>query len=307
MRPTAWWWPAALLGAELAVLAVSGIASAFAAAPAAAPAAQAGSRLPVWGGFVSAMVLGIWMVDGWEVSASTSEETRDGGAGAGGVVGLLIAAAFLLGCTVAYLHLGGPAAIAGHEVDVLAFVGGRLGGAWKTTLIATVLVSLAAALETTLLYLVRSMYAMGRDGVLPLRLGALGAKTKDPDAALVVVTVASLAATILAGFVPTANDALDIALGGSSVFLGLLFLVSCAAALRLRDKETPLFRRNRRPVIDWNSGNRRRPSAACDPLVHCGGPCARGSSRVRSRASKSRREGGGPGGCEHTGLIRRNR
>ena len=195
-------------------------------------------------GFVGAMVLGIWLVDGWEVSASTSEETRGASrsAGYGGVVGLLVTAAFLFACAIAYLHVGGVGGISAHQVDVLAYVGERLGSVWRTVLIATVLVSLTAALETTLLYLVRSVYAMGRDGVLPQVLGRLGTATHDPDAALVAVTVASLLAMIVVGLVPTASAALTLVLNGTGVFLGLLFLTSCAAALRLRGgEETPLF------------------------------------------------------------------
>ena len=84
------------------------------------------------------------MVDGWEVSASASEETRGQPRrrrARAGLAGLLVTAAFLLACTLAYLRLGGAGAIAGHEVDVLAFVGERLGGIFgRRFLIATVLV-----------------------------------------------------------------------------------------------------------------------------------------------------------------------
>lgn len=232
---------AVLLISELCILTASAAASAFfraTAAEAAIPATSFGFT-----GFVGAMVLGIWLVDGWEVSASTSEETHGAPrtAGHGGVVGLLVTAAFLFICAIAYIHIGGVAGISAHQVDVLAFVGDRLGSVWRTVLIATVLVSLTAALETTLLYLVRSVYAMGRDGVLPRSLGRLGAKTHDPDVALVAVTVASLLAMILVGLVPTASAGLTLVLNGTAVFLGLLFLTSCAAALRLRDEETPFF------------------------------------------------------------------
>jgi amino acid transporter len=232
---------AVLLIAELVVLAASavvGIMHAPAPAVAAPPAHSLGAI-----GFIEAMVLGIWMVDGWEVTASTSEETRGNArvAGVGGIVGLLVTAVFLIVCTFAYVHVGGVAGIAGEQTDVLAFVGGRLGGMWRLLLIVTVLVSLAAALETTLLYLVRSVYAMGRDGVLPRALGSLGARTRDPDIALVAVIVASLLAMAIVGLVPSANDRLALVLNGSAVFLGLLFLISCLAALRLRREETPLF------------------------------------------------------------------
>jgi amino acid transporter len=194
-------------------------------------------------GFIEAMVLGIWMIDGWEVTASTSEETRAAArvAGIGGIVGLLVTAVFLIVCTLAYMHAGGVQGLAANQTDVLAFVGERLGGMWRTLLVITVLVSLAATLETTLLYLVRSVYAMGRDGVLPGALGALGARTRDPDIALIVVTIASLVAMAIVGLVPSANDRLALVLNGSAVFLGVLFLISCLAALRLRREETPLF------------------------------------------------------------------
>jgi len=232
---------AVLLIAELIVLgasAIAGIAHAPAPSHAAPPAPSLGAV-----GFIEAMVLGIWMIDGWEVTASTSEETRRAPrvAGVGGIVGLLVTAAFLIACTIAYVHVGGVRGIAADETDALAFVGGRLGGMWRTLLVVTVLVSLAATLETTLLYLVRSVYAMGRDGVLPSALGRLGARTRDPDIALVAVTGASLLAMAIVGLVPSANDRLTLVLNGSAVFLGILFLTSCLAALRLCREDTPLF------------------------------------------------------------------
>ena len=236
---------AVLLIAELLILAASAVAGATFPAPAAVAAPQVSATTA---GFVAAMVLAIWMVDGWEVSASTSEETRapSRSAGYGGVAGLLVTAAFLFVCSAAYLHVAGIGGLASHQVDALAFTGERLGGVWRVLLVITVLVSLTASLETTLLYLVRSVYAMGRDGVLPSSLGRLGSATDDPDVALIVVTCASLLAMVLVGFVPSANAALSLVLSGTSVFLGILFLTSCAAWLRLRakssqPKDTPLF------------------------------------------------------------------
>jgi len=236
---------AVLLIAELAILAASAWAGEMFPAPAVVTAPQVAST---GAGFVAAMVLAIWMVDGWEVSASTSEETRASSrsAGSGGILGLLVTAAFLFVCSAAYLHVAGVGGLASHQVDALAFTGERLGGVWRLLLVITVLVSLTASLETTLLYLVRSVYAMGRDGVLPAALGRLGATTFDPDVALVAVTCASLLAMVLVGFVPSANAALTLVLSGTSVFLGLLFLTSCGAWLRLRTQTsepqgTPLF------------------------------------------------------------------
>ncbi len=226
---------AVLLIAELVVLAASAFVAMSHAPPASSLAAAPSHSLGAIG-FIEAMVLGIWMVDGWEVTASTSEETRANArvAGVGGIVGLLVTAVFLIACTLAYMHAGGVQGLAANQSDVLAFVGERLGSVWRTLLVITVLVSLAAALETTLLYLVRSVYAMGRDGVLPSALRSL-------NVALVAVTIASLVAMAIVGLVPSANDRLTLVLNGSAVFLGMLFLISCLAALRLRREETPLF------------------------------------------------------------------
>jgi amino acid transporter len=105
---------AALLIAELVILGGSAFAGAtFSAHAAATPSPPQNLGLT---GFVAAMVLAIWMVDGWEVSASTSEETRRGprSAGEGGVVGLLVTAVFLFVCSAAYVHVAGVAGLAAH-------------------------------------------------------------------------------------------------------------------------------------------------------------------------------------------------
>jgi len=46
------------------------------------------------------MTLGIWMSDGWEVSASTGEEVDDDASatGRGGITGLLITTVVLVAC-----------------------------------------------------------------------------------------------------------------------------------------------------------------------------------------------------------------
>ena len=232
---------AALVCAELFVLVASVVATLTVRAepPHAASSTPVSPIVALAGG----IVLAIWMLDGWEVSASTSEETRGATstAGRGGIAGLLVTAAVLLACTLAYVRLGGIDGIATHQLDVLAFVGERLGPVWRPVLIVTVLISLTAALEATLLYLVRSAYAMGRDGMLPRALGRLAARTGDPDVALGAVTLAVIAATVVVGFVPSANAGLALVLNGTAIFLGLLFLTSCAAALRLGAGENPLY------------------------------------------------------------------
>ena len=173
------------------------------------------------------------MIDGWEVSASAAEEAQGGASapGAGGLAGLALTSAVLLAAMLAFTRIGSPAGYAAHESDALAYVGGLLGGAWPPVLEVTVLVSLAASLQTTVVYLSRSLFAMGRDGLLPRALGELDRRA-EPAAAIALVTGVSLAFCLASGVSPSASAAFAFALQGTSWFLGLLFVLSAAAAVR---------------------------------------------------------------------------
>lgn len=224
----------AALAFELLVL----LAAAVAAAVHAPVAAHAGSpTLPPVGftGFVAAMTLGVWMSDGWEVSASASEEVEGGdarAAGSGGIRGLIVTTVVLLICMVAFLHLGAAADFAARSDDAMALVGELLGGGvWRLLLIAAVMISTLSTLWTTILYLSRSVYAMGRDGVLPRFLGTLDVRS-EPLWALASVGVLVELAQVLIGFSKSAADQLTIVVDGSSVFLGLLFVFSAFACVR---------------------------------------------------------------------------
>jgi amino acid transporter len=228
LRPTAML-ALILLVAEIVVLAAAALAS----AGHARHDAVAFTGAPVaWGGIVSAIVLGIWLIDGWESSASTAEEAQGepSAPGAGALVALGLTTVLLLGATWAFTRIGSAAGFAAHEGDALAYVGTLLGGSWTKLLSITVLVSLAASLQTTLVYLSRSVYAMGRDGLLPRTLGALDRRA-EPAASIALITILSLGFTLAAGVSPTANAAFELVLKGTSWFIGALFVMTAAAAV----------------------------------------------------------------------------
>jgi amino acid transporter len=217
---------------ELAILAATAVA-AFVHPVVASAAASAPP--PAVGGWIGAVVIGIWMTDGWEVSASTAEEaqTSNAGPGCGGLAGLAISAAVLWICMTAFLRVGTLGGFTDNEGDAMSFVAGGLGGpAWRVVVTVTVLVSLAASLQTTLVYLTRSFYAMGRDGVLPFALGHLDHRAQ-PAAAIALLTGLGAAGTLASGFSPSLRAAFGFILSGTSVFLGVLFLLSALAAVRL--------------------------------------------------------------------------
>jgi amino acid transporter len=231
------------LAFEVLVIAAAAIASYV--VPHAALAAHAGAGgggIPLtFAGFATAMTLGIWMSDGWEVSASTSEEVSGDArsAGRGGIVGLVLTTAVLLFCMIAFLHLGTPQGFADNQADSLAYVGDLLGGGvWRWLMVSAVMISSLSTLWTTILYLSRSVYAMGRDRVLPRSLGRLD-RRNEPFWALVTVAVLTTICELVTGFSPSAADQLDKVVTASSVFLGLLFVFSAAATVRcfLRDRK----------------------------------------------------------------------
>lgn len=226
----------AALGFEMIVLFASAIA-AYIVHPAAHVVVQNAHAplIPVtFGGFVAAMTLGVWVSDGWEVSASTSEEIDDNAtaSGRGGITGLVFTTIILLICTIAYLHIGTPGGFAANQADSLAYVSDLLGGGlWRYLIVVTVMLSTLTTLWTTILYLSRSVFAMGRDAVMPRALGKLD-RRDEPFWALFVVAALTTVCELVTGFSKSAADQLTTVVNVSSVFLGLLFIFTAGAAVR---------------------------------------------------------------------------
>ena len=220
--------------AEFIVLGAAAFA-AFFLTPPAAHATLASTNASGVGGLVGAVVIGIWMIDGWEVSAATAEESTDGtrGPGLGGLGGLAVTAGVLVLCMVAFLRIGPPAEFADHPVDVMAYVGTLLGGGpWRSIIAVTVLASLAASLQATLIYMSRSLFAMGRDGLVPASLGRLDRRGV-PVVAVLGLTGLGVVFCLASGLLPSVKAGFDLVLSGTSVFLGVLFLLSAAASVRV--------------------------------------------------------------------------
>src|SRR5581483_6590909 len=113
-------------------------------------------------GFLYAMTLGVWMSDGWELSAATSEEVDHDktASGRGGITGLLITTATLAIAMFAFQSIGTVRGFTANQADAMRYVADLLGAPiWRPLILTTVLVSTSSALWTTLLYLSRSVFA----------------------------------------------------------------------------------------------------------------------------------------------------
>src|SRR6185312_2091485 len=130
------------------------------------------------------------------------------------------------------LHLGTPKGFADNAADSLEYVSVLLGGGpWKPFIVVAVMVSTLSTLWTTILYLSRSLFAMGRDRVLPRALGKLDARD-EPFWALAIVAVLTTICQLITGYSTSANAQLNTVVTASSVFLGALFVLSAAATVR---------------------------------------------------------------------------
>jgi len=183
-------------------------------------------------GILGAAVLAIWMVDGWEAAAASSEERLGASRepGIAGVVALLATSVALAFFTIVALRVGTIDGYAKHSADAMEYIAEILGGGpWLRVVAATVLVSSAASLFTTMLYLSRSSFAMARDGVLPKRLSHVHPRLGTPDGAILTMAGVTVVSTALAGLSPSVNAALNAIVNASSVFLGALFVLSALA------------------------------------------------------------------------------
>lgn len=238
IRPTARVSGLFLLFECLVLLGFAGVAFFMpGAASASIPAAQHNSLTFGNGGlegFLAAMVLAVWVTDGWEVSSYSSEENEGGSRvpGIGGLIGLLATVALILICMVAFMAIAPLGGLAAHSSDSLAYVADRLGGGWRSTImIATVLVSTAATLWTTQLGISRGMFSMARDRLFPSALTAVHPNFGTPYVAIAVVNGGVLVISVLTGLLPSANAALGDVVNATAVLLNLTFILTGASCV----------------------------------------------------------------------------
>lgn len=185
-------------------------------------------------GFLSAMVLAIWVTDGWEVSTYTSEEHTgsDRNPGLGGLIALTVTVGIMVLCSIAFMRVAPVQGIADHATDTLAYVATQLGGGWRSWLmILTVLVSSGAALWTTQLGLSRLLFSAARNGTLHASLAKVHPKFGTPVLSIVVVSGGGLALTLLTAILPSVKAALSEVVNASSILLGLTYIFTGAACV----------------------------------------------------------------------------
>ncbi|MEU6927866.1 APC family permease [Streptomyces sp. NPDC046385] len=146
-------------------------------------------------GFASGALIAAFYYWGWDVTSNLSEETRDSRrtAGLAALVGIGVVFLLFEAFTVSVNVLLSAGRIESAGANVLAVLGEEI---WPGTggklLVLAVLLSTVATLETTLIQVTRSLFAMGRDRTMPAALGLVHRRWNTPWVAIAAVGAAAL-------------------------------------------------------------------------------------------------------------------
>jgi len=147
-------------------------------------------------GFVKGALVAAFYYWGWDVTANLNEETKAAKRtpGLGAMIGIIFVFLLFEVFTIATNMVLTAGQINSNSADVLSTLGQQVwnGNPGKIIVLAVVL-STVATLETTLIQVTRTLFAMGRDNTLPKCLGTVHHKRKTPLVATLVVMVLSLA------------------------------------------------------------------------------------------------------------------
>jgi len=147
-------------------------------------------------GFAAGALVAAFFYWGWDVTANLNEETRGArrSAGLGGLVGVLIVFVLFLVFTIMVNMLLSADTITQNSGNLLDVLGQAIWpGVGGKVLSVAAMLSTVATLETTLVQVTRTMFAMGRDHTLA---GALGRTGRWRTPWLATLVVAGIAVTL---------------------------------------------------------------------------------------------------------------
>ncbi|WP_033821161.1 APC family permease [Kitasatospora sp. MBT63] len=146
-------------------------------------------------GFAASALIAAFYFWGWDVTANLSEETTNSrrNAGLGGLLGVVTAFAIFEIITISVNLIITQDDIQANSGTLLSDLGEAVWPGWGgKVLVVAVVLSTIATLETTLIQVSRSLFAMGRDRTVPAVFGKSHLRWQTPWVALAAVSVVSL-------------------------------------------------------------------------------------------------------------------
>ncbi len=163
-------------------------------------------------GFFAGALVAAFYYWGWDTTANLSEETKEARKtpGAGAIIGVLVVFALFEIFTIGSNMVLTSGQINHNATDVLDVLGQAVwrGNGGKIIVVAVIL-STVATLETTLIQVTRTLFAMGRDGTLPRVLGVVHPRLRTPWVATVVVAIISVGLFVGSNYVGTLSSILS--------------------------------------------------------------------------------------------------
>lgn len=227
-----------MTGIEVAILVVFGIAALIHGGSAATF-----SWSWLWGfghfggmkGFAAAALIAAFYFWGWDVTANLSEETSDSkkNSGLGGLVGVIGVFALFEVITIAInliisqddiANPASPPLLTTLGNTVWPGVGGKI-------LVLAVVLSTVATLETTLIQVTRSLFAMGRDKTVPSVFGKAHRNWQTPWVALAVVVGVSLGLFVASNALGSVNKILADAVAAIGLQISVYYALAGIAVV----------------------------------------------------------------------------
>lgn len=164
------------------------------------------TRFSGMGGFFAGALVAAFYYWGWDTTANLNEETKAAKVtpGFGAIIGVLVVFALFELFTIGTNMVLTSGQIAQNPGDVLDVLGQAVwaGNGGKIIVVAVIL-STIATLETTLIQVTRTLFAMGRDGTLPRGLGHIHRTWRTPWIATIVVAVISVGLFVGSNYIGT--------------------------------------------------------------------------------------------------------
>jgi amino acid transporter len=153
-------------------------------------------------GFAGAALIAAFYYWGWDVTANLNEESKQSKLAArGGIIGVVIVFALFELYTIDINMFFSQTDIANGSTSLPTMLATVVGGSFVGKLmIIAVMLSTIATLETTLIQVSRSLFAMGRDNTVPKVFGKIDPKRRTPVVATAAVTAVSLGLFVAAAF-----------------------------------------------------------------------------------------------------------
>ena len=177
-------------------------------------------------GFAAGGLVAAFYYWGWDVSSNLNEEMKDSKrtAGLGGIIGVVIVFALYEIFTVA-TNLAMPAkTIQANAGDVLAVLGQEVwSGVGGKLLVIAVMLSTIATLETTLIQVTRTLFAMSRERTLPAFFGKILPVRQTPWIATIAVAIVSLGLFIGSNYVGSLSTILVDAISAIGIQIAVYY------------------------------------------------------------------------------------